>query len=67
MKQNGEAIRAIRKAKGIKLVDLAQRVGVTESHMCHVEKNRRHASQQLLNKAAEEMAVPVEAIMRGLI
>lgn len=64
-KQNGAAIRAIRKAQKIKLVDLARRVGVTDTHLSHVEANRRHASQQLINSIARELAEPVEAIMRN--
>lgn len=64
-RQNGAAIREIRKAKKIKLVDLAQRVGVHESHLCHVEANRRYASQEFINNLARELAVPVEALMRN--
>lgn len=63
-RQNGSAIRAIRKAQKIKLVELARRVGVSDTHLSHVEANRRHASQQLLNSIAGEFGEPVEAIMR---
>lgn len=62
--QNGAAIRAIRRAKKIKLVELARRVGVSDTHLSHVEANRRHASQQLIDSIAREFAEPVEAIMR---
>lgn len=63
-RQNGAAIRAIRKAQKIKLTDMAQRIGVNAGFLCHVEANRRHASQRTIERLAEELAVPVEAISR---
>ena len=64
-RQNGAAIRAIRKAQNIKLTHLAQRVGVNAGFLCHVEAERCYASQQTIDRLAKELAVPVKAITRN--
>ncbi len=43
----GHHYRLLREAAGIPLGRMAERVGVSISHLCHVEKGRRPASPSL--------------------
>lgn len=68
MKTNGAALRAIRKGRGLKLVQLADRLitfgGATAKvpHLCNIEAGKRDASDELRSAIAHVLGVPVEAI-----
>jgi transcriptional regulator with XRE-family HTH domain len=62
--QNGAAIRALRQKDGWRQLDLAQRVGVTQSALSQIESETKPASELLLNKIARALRVPLAAITR---
>lgn len=53
------ALRERRQAAGIKPGRFAKAVGVTPSHLCHVEAGRNKASLELLHLCATELSVDV--------
>jgi transcriptional regulator with XRE-family HTH domain len=65
VKQNGEAIRAIRLAKGIGVRDMARRIDRDPGFYVHIEAGRRHASQETLTSIARELEVSLAAICGG--
>ena len=44
---SGESLRAARLAEGLTLAEMAERVGVTPSAICHYERGRRRASPEV--------------------
>jgi transcriptional regulator with XRE-family HTH domain len=62
VKQNGEAIRAIRRAKGIGVRDLARRINRDPGFLVHIEAERRNASQETLSSIARELDVSLKVI-----
>lgn len=48
----GERLRAHRESKGLGLRELARKAGIIESNLLEVEKGRRSASENILNKLA---------------
>ena len=59
---NGEAIRAIREAMGIRQDALAARAGITKSQMSKVEHGANGASFEVLARIAAELSVSFDAI-----
>lgn len=59
---NGDAIRAIREALGIRQDALAARVGITKSQLSKVEHSANGASPQVMRKLADELGVALDAI-----
>ena len=59
---SGSRIRNIRKALGIRQAALADRVGVTQSHISELENNQNSPSAVLLQKLADVLDVPVDAL-----
>ena len=62
VKQNGEAIRALRQAKGIGVRDLARRIDRSPGFLVHVEAERRNASDETLTSIARELDVSLRVI-----
>lgn len=62
----GEAVRAIREARGLLLVDLADSVGINKSYLSKIENQRAQPSPAVLMAIARELAVPVTAITCNL-
>jgi transcriptional regulator with XRE-family HTH domain len=62
----GEAVRAIREARGLLLVDLADSVGINKSYLSKIENQRAQPSPAVLVAIARELAVPVTAITCNL-
>jgi len=63
-RQDGAAIRTIRKAQNIKLREMARRIEVDAGFLCHVEAERCYASQRTLDSLARELRVPVSKLMK---
>jgi len=63
--QNGAAIRAIRTSKGIGVRQLARQLGCSHGFICNVEAERTYVSVEMLQDFAEELDVPIAAIMRN--
>ena len=62
--QIGTAIKAKRQAKGIKLREMARRIGVDAGFLCHVEAERCYASQRTLAALAGQLECDVAEITR---
>jgi transcriptional regulator with XRE-family HTH domain len=59
---NGPAIRAIRMALGIKQQDLAERSGISPSHMNKIESGAEPGRFETVARIAQELGVSVDAI-----
>jgi transcriptional regulator with XRE-family HTH domain len=59
---NGDAIRAIREALGIRQDALAARVGITKSQLSKVEHGANGASPEVMRKVADELGVTLDAV-----
>lgn len=62
---NGEAIRAIRAAKGLSLRGLAAAADIDPAHLHRVETGTRGASPRVLAALAAALEVTPEAISTG--
>lgn len=62
LRQNGIAIRALRRKEGLSVDDLATAVGVTAPHMRNIENELRSASEEHLARIAKVLDVPLAAI-----
>lgn len=60
----GRAIRTIREINEVRQEDLAEAVGVHPSLLCHIEKGRRRCKEELLERIALSLKVPVEDFRR---
>lgn len=58
----GEEIRGIRKRKGLTLVQLAKKVGVTQAYLSLVEKDQRTVSHSVAIELAKHLDVSFERI-----
>jgi transcriptional regulator with XRE-family HTH domain len=66
VKTDGNAIRALRIAKGLQVRELAQAAGITGSAMSGIEFGRSNGSPQVLVKVAARLGVPVTDLLRGV-
>lgn len=65
MTPNGAAIRAIREARELGLTRLAHLIGKSPGYLSRVETGQRGAADGTLHRIAEELHVPLEAILKG--
>ena len=63
-RQNGEAIRAIRRTAGRRVSDVAKACGLRPGALTNIECGNRQASWEALNRIARELAVPITALLR---
>lgn len=62
----GATIRAIREAHGLKLVELARAIGVSQPYMSNVEIGEKMASPRVCRRVADTFGIPLAAItVRG--
>lgn len=66
----GGAIKRIRKAKGLSQIDLANKSGVSQTSLSQIEKGRKRASENTIDKVAKAMGtlpiyITLEAIERS--
>jgi transcriptional regulator with XRE-family HTH domain len=59
---NGPAIRALRMALGIKQQDLAERSGISPSHMNKIESGAESGRFEVAVSIAAALGVPIDAI-----
>lgn len=59
---NGDAIRAIRQAKGWSAAKFADRIGVSQPYLSRIETGKRSASPTVLRRIADTLDVPVAAV-----
>lgn len=60
---NGAAIRALRRAYGLKVYELANRAGITDGYLSNIELGYKNASPGVLRRIAEAVGVPLAAIV----
>lgn len=58
-----EALRLIRVFHDLKQVELAERLGVSKSHISEIEKGNKSPSLDLIQRYSTEFKVPVSSIM----
>ena len=63
-RQNGAAIRVIRKLSGMSPADLAAAIGIAEQSLRNIENDSRPASEAVLYAIAGRLDVPLRAITR---
>lgn len=61
--QLGRKIKRLRKAKDLTQEDLAFEVGISRTHMGHVEQGRRSPSLEVLQKIAKVCGVKVSDLI----
>lgn len=59
----GEAIKNLRKNKGISQKDLAQECGLSANSMCSIEKNESFPSKDSIEKICTALDIPVSYLM----
>jgi transcriptional regulator with XRE-family HTH domain len=60
----GMALRSTRKAEGWSQLQMAAKLGLSKSHLCDVEKNRKHVSALTAARFARILGHPVEQYVR---
>lgn len=63
-RQNGPAIRALRRKDGRQVSDLAEVVGLHPQALTNIENEFRQASPETLSRIARALCVPIAAITR---
>src|SRR5690606_2428270 len=62
VKPNGDAMKAIREARGISLQQLAKDIGRDVGFLSRVERNQQGAGDETLHRYAARLKVPIDAI-----
>lgn len=65
--QNGAAIRSLREKDGLHQSAFAAEVGLTQSALSNIERERKSARIATLNRIARALRVPTAAIMRDAV
>ena len=63
----GQRIRRYRKACGLSQETLAGRVGISATHMSHIETGNTKLSLPVLVKIAEELSVSTDALLDDVV
>lgn len=61
----GASIKAIRKSKGVSQVELAEKIGVTQSMLCQIERGTKTLSVPLSVDIAEALGCTINDIVKG--
>lgn len=61
---NGEAIRALRKTRGLKMYELAKAAEITDGYLGNIERGKIHGTSWVLRRIADVLDVPLQAIVR---
>jgi XRE family transcriptional regulator, regulator of sulfur utilization len=64
LRQNGAAIRSLREKDGWHQPEFARRVGLSQSALSNIEREKRSARPATINRIAHALRVPVAAITR---
>jgi transcriptional regulator with XRE-family HTH domain len=59
---HGQRIAACRRAVGLTQVELARRIGITQSQLCRIEQGRYRVTAERLEVIAAELGIPVGAL-----
>lgn len=63
----GELVRSLRECDGLSQVDLAEKLGVSKSYLCDVEKSRRLVSIENAAKMAKVMGYSVVSFVESAL
>jgi transcriptional regulator with XRE-family HTH domain len=63
MEQLGKRVKKIRNSKGMRLEDLAERIGTGRSNLGHIERGRNAPSVELLVKLADFFQVSTDYLL----
>lgn len=55
----GGSIKSIRKKKGVRQAELAQRANITQSYLSQIENNRKEPNLSTLTSIADKLDVPL--------
>ena len=58
-----EALRLIRVFHDMKQNELAERLGVSKSHLCEIEAGKKQATIELINRYSTEFGIPSSSIL----
>jgi DNA-binding XRE family transcriptional regulator len=64
LRQNGAAIRSLREKDGWHQPEFARRVGMSQSALSNIEREKRSARPATIHRIARVLRVPVAAITR---
>jgi XRE family transcriptional regulator, regulator of sulfur utilization len=64
LRQNGAAIRSLREKDGWHQPEFARRVGMSQSALSNIEREKRSARPATIHRIARALRVPVAAITR---
>ncbi len=64
-KEIGNRIKLRRKSRRIKQVELAERIGISYTHMCSIENGRQHPSIYVILMLSEELDVTPDYFLLG--
>ena len=59
----GEAIKDLRKHKGLSQKELAQKCGLSANALCSIEKNESFPSRESMNKICEALGIPTSYLL----
>jgi XRE family aerobic/anaerobic benzoate catabolism transcriptional regulator len=62
----GERIRALRKAKGWRLIDLAQHSGIREVHLSYLERGEREVGLNTLLAIARGLDISLSELLKDI-
>ena len=64
LRQNGAAIRSLREKDGWHQPDFARKIGMSQSALSNIEREKRSARPATIHRIARALRVPVAAITR---
>ena len=67
LRQNGAAIRSLREKDGWHQPEFARKVGMSQSALSNIEREKRSARPATIHRIARALRVPVAAITREYI
>jgi len=59
----GDRIKGVRKKKNITQVELAESIGITQSHLSQIENDHRNPSITTLEKICKELDIPISGLL----
>jgi transcriptional regulator with XRE-family HTH domain len=67
LRQNGAAIRSLREKDGWHQPEFARKVGMSQSALSNIEREKRSARPATIHRIARALRVPVAAITREYV
>jgi transcriptional regulator with XRE-family HTH domain len=62
----GNRVRALRRKRGLKQVELAEMLGLDRSYLSEIENGKKDPSLRVLKAIADGFAMTLSALVRGL-